>query len=123
MPVITRSEYMKDSARLHQAFYGQFATMGLIRMIARRISVGSLIKSRDQWLNDIPLREWDMLPCQDYISHDLWRQAREQEDKTKFWWSMSDNTCVAKAAARIIIEHGGDLNAVEKTLRERAATA
>ena len=121
MPIITRKQYMAGSAALHQPYYRQFVSVAILDMVARNIKVERIVASQDPHFNNIPLREWDMLPIKSYIDRDLWRTAEGHTDPTKFWWSLSSNTCIAKAAAGIIRDHKGDMVAARASITQSVA--
>ena len=91
--MITRKDYMADSANLHHKYYLQFATQSTYSLIK------AFVGGRDY--NSIPLHSWD------YISE----KVRRSVDKTllsraegyeppKYAWSLSNSICIAKAVAR-----------------------
>lgn len=58
---ITREEYMKNSKELHHAYYLQFSEPLAWDIVKRKIGEKCLLMSKDEHLNDIPLRQWDSL--------------------------------------------------------------
>lgn len=80
----TRKQYMNKECT-HREFYGQHMTLPIINMVVRAIGKDRLLRSTDEHLNDIPLKEWDNL-------HPL------------LGGSLSDSVCFAKEAARQWLE-------------------
>lgn len=104
----TRSEYMANLIS-HQEYYGQFVNDAVKGVVARTIGVDVIRASRDPHFNDIALRRWDAIT--DSVRHAIdataWKHAQDTySDRTKFYWSLSDSVCIAKAAARIIQDEG-----------------
>ena len=101
--MITRKEYMKDSKKLHQAYYLQFATECTKREILETIGLDNLLASNDKHLNDVKLPFnnlgrggnwwWDTVT----INVSLLKELGESN-------SYSTHTCVGKAVARQLIE-------------------
>ena len=98
--MITRTEYMADSANLHQAYYSQAVTPSVIAWVESRIGVNALLASTNPHLNDIPLGKWDA-----FIQSPAWPAAckilRDTGDTAPN--TLGCAVCVAKAAARQII--------------------
>lgn len=59
--MLTRNDYMKDSSNLHRAYYGQFVNEQVKNAVLQFIGKDALLKSKDEHLNDIPLKKWDAL--------------------------------------------------------------
>ena len=93
--MITRKQYM-DKEATHREYYGQFVTPKYAKAIAERIGVDRLIASKDPHLNDIPLREWDLL----WVPIETKSKLKECDDI----WSNSALVCISKEAARQYIE-------------------
>lgn len=100
---ITRAEYMQDSSRLHHAYYLQFCTPAVFQHVA------NFIKRRnvrpDGWRN-ISLTHWDAYG--DYtktlIDRNKLREAIGWDNPHTYPWSLSDNVCIMKAAAKYLEE-------------------
>jgi hypothetical protein len=58
---MTRKEYMSNSGELHREYYGQFVNEQVKKMVIREIGMDYLKMSRDEHLNDIPLKMWDSM--------------------------------------------------------------
>lgn len=99
----------KEQSRLHREYYGQFVTSAVIGLVQRRFGA-RLLESTDPHFNDIPLSQWDALePSIKYLclSHMgdvngyLWK---DPYGRRSILWSRSDAVCIAKEAARQIVE-------------------
>ena len=100
----TRSQYMAGEVS-HDEYYGQFVTPALIQYVARTIGADAIRASQDKHFNDIPLVRWDQLHgVKDCIKSDLFKAANNttyaEAYRDKFMWSLGDQVCIAKAAAR-----------------------
>lgn len=89
----TRKDYMAGNCT-HQEYYAQFVTPEIKVSVIRAIGLKKLMASTDPHLNDIPLERWDD------ISTNAGAKMKEAGD----FLSMAGNVCIAKAAARQIIE-------------------
>ena len=99
---ITRKQYMAGEAT-HDEFYKQFANPSLISYVANRIGRDRIKNSTDASFNDIPLIQWDSLSSVSaLIDRDKWREATGHDNARTYPWAMSDQVCIAKAAASII---------------------
>lgn len=97
---ITRRAYMRKEATIDE-FYGQFITPALMNYVVRAIGSKRILDSPDDCFNDIPLSNWDRLALQFYVDHAQWREAMEWENPRTYPWSLSDNVCIAKTAAKL----------------------
>ena len=101
--MITRQEYLKDSAALHNAYYLQYATAQTRQEILSSIGIDNLLSSKDPHLNDVKI------PFNNMSSGGNW------------WWdtvtvnisllrTLGDrntsmlHTCVGKSVARVLIQ-------------------
>ena len=91
--MITRKDYMADSANLHHSYYLQFATESTYSLI--KTSVGG----RDY--DSIPLHSWDRISemVRRTVDKKLLSEA-EGYEYPKYTWSLSTSICIAKAVAR-----------------------
>ena len=91
--MITRKDYMADSANLHHRYYLQFATKSTFSLIK------AFMAGRDY--DSIPLHSWDRISESLRMSVDkkLLSEA-EGYDYPKYGWSLSTSVCIAKAVAR-----------------------
>lgn len=110
-PVITRKEYLADSANLHRAYYAQFVTLHLRHHIAERIGMDRLRASTDPHLNDIPIQEWERLTWMMPLG--AFNRMRATGDTV----TQSGMVCVLKEAARQAIEHDAEEELKQKFLQ------
>lgn len=105
--MFTRAQYL-DRQCTHREYWAQFVTEGMRRMVLQRFTIERLKRSTDPHLNDIPLMEWDAMKGVTFHMLDLtkWREIHypEYKDTRSIGWSMSDNTCLLKEAAKQLIE-------------------
>lgn len=113
--MITRAEYMRSgqeaykahpsdraardafTASAHHAYFAQFVTLGITRIVRSHIGTARIVASSDPHLNDIPLACWDAL-------HPIMRQSvnRALLRDVGEGWSLGTSVCIAKVAARMI---------------------
>ena len=91
--MITRKDYMADSANLHHSYHLQFATQSTYSLIK------AFIAGRDY--NSIPLYSWDRISemVRRTVDKKLLSEA-EGYEYPKYGWSLSTSVCIAKAVAR-----------------------
>jgi hypothetical protein len=82
-------------------------------MVASRIPLERLQRSQNEYFNDVTrLDEWDMMRGSTFHMLNLvkWREINypEYTDPRSIGWSMSDNTCILKEAARQLVEESVD---------------
>ena len=110
--MITRKEYMQNSSVLHHDYYAQFIIEATKRFVLGSLNVEQIqkaIDSGDKHLNSIKIPYnnmskgggwwWDDSP----VSFQLMREAGEIGPRSLP--SQSTNTCVGKAAARVLVEN------------------
>lgn len=100
--LITRAEYMADSANLHQAYYLEVAQHAGMNASSLPVSVEECREAlkTDKHMNNISLVKWDAR-----ASH--WKQAVAQVNIAKEGHcasSLSDCVCALKALARHLAE-------------------
>ena len=96
---MTHSEYMQsthDAKTAHRTYYSQFVTPAVILIVECYIGRDRIARSTDPHLNDIPLAAWDRIDLRSNCE----QLVRRQGD----FWSMATNVCIAKEAARQLIE-------------------
>jgi hypothetical protein len=93
----TRKQYLNDECD-HRDYYGQYVTDAHKRHLTRYISESRIIMSKDEHLNDIPLKEWDNLPIFAGFGQ---KKLKENGDSL----TLSAVVCIYKEAARQIIDH------------------
>ena len=96
----TRAEYMKDSQTdgqaAHRRYFGQFVTDGTKARVLQSIGIDRLMSSTDPHLNDIPLPLWDRLTPT--------LPGSAGFAKAGDYYTLANGVCLAKEAARQIIE-------------------
>lgn len=99
----TRAEYMRDSqhadskpGEAHRRYFGQFVTDGTKYRVLQCIGMDRLMQSTNPHLNDIPLAEWDRLTPKLPGSGGF--------SKAGDFYTLANGVCLAKEAARQIIE-------------------
>lgn len=104
---LTREEADKERSKLHHRYFLQFITEGTIRAVEARIGLDRILSSTGPYFNDIPLVEWDRLAgvMQNTLNVKAKRNAEPVEGKPHaYLWALNDATCMAKTAARVLIE-------------------
>lgn len=101
--IYTRAQYLADSKQrgpeataAHRRYFGQFVTSGTKRRVLSAIWEARLLAARDPHLNDIPLGMWDRLTPQ--------LPGSTGFAKAGDYYTMANGVCLAKEAARQIIE-------------------
>lgn len=92
----TRKDYMKGRAT-HAEYYGQFVDDHTRNWVLTVIGLERLLKSTDEYLNDIPLDWWDSY-ARGFPSH-IGDKVRAAGD----FVSLATVVCIAKQAAKQII--------------------
>jgi len=95
----TRKDYLAKVCT-HREYYAQFATEEVKRIVRGCIGLDRLRRSTDEHLNDIPLREWDIL--RNSIYYTIGRKLVAANGAGGV--TLSDIVCVAKEAAKQMIE-------------------
>ena len=91
--MITRKDYLADSANLHHSYYLQFATPSTYSLIK------AFVGERDY--NTISLQQWDGISEMVRMSVDKrLLGSAEGYNYPKYGWSLSTSICIAKAVAR-----------------------
>ena len=101
--IYTRAEYMKDAQQegkgpsaAHRRYFAQFVTDGTKHRVLSAIGLNRLKASTDPHLNDIPLAIWDRLTPQ--------LPGSAGFSKAGDYYTLANGVCLAKEAARQIIE-------------------
>ncbi|QNJ57487.1 hypothetical protein [Pseudomonas phage PlaquesPlease] len=114
----TRHWYMdcaKDltGAERHRIYYAQFVTPSVLEAVKRNFGPSQwamMAKSYadgDKYLNDCTrLVQWDRCDVRYLVGRLVTECAYIDPPKGTFYWSPSENTCITKEAARILIESG-----------------
>ena len=91
--MITRKDYMADSANLHHSYYLQFATPSTFSLIK------AFVAGRDY--NSISLHSWDRISEMVRMTVNKTLLARAEDyEPPKYGWSLNTSICIAKAVAR-----------------------
>ena len=102
--LITRTDYMSDSSNLHRTYYGQFVTESTKLFVVSRIGLDILRSSSCPHFNDVIRHNgphnwvWDYAP----VDSTKMRECGEIGQNSLPSWSSI--TCVAKEAARQLLE-------------------
>lgn len=96
----TRKDYINRDCT-HREFYSQFVTDQVLNTVKERIGLLRLVKSKDEHLNDIPLKEWDDLG----IAQEARKKFKEINGQGV---ALSDIVCINKEAGRQLINNWKD---------------
>jgi hypothetical protein len=110
--MFTRAQYLNKECT-HREYWAQFVTAGMKSMVARNFSLERLQRSQNEYFNDVTvLSDWEIMRGNTFAMLDLkkWREIQypEYTDPRSIGWSMSDNTCLLKEAARQLVEEAVD---------------
>ena len=93
--IVSNSIPGQNTYGLHIMYFGQFVDDRVKRIVKKRIGIERILMSKDKHLNDIPLKEWDML--ENSIKSICLRRFTAISGQGM---SLSDCVCIAKEAAR-----------------------
>lgn len=79
--------------KLHCDYWAQFVTEADKEIVKSSIGLPRILASTDRHMNDIPIKEWDMLPPPVAARNGTLREAGETA-------TMSSAICIHKTAAR-----------------------
>lgn len=97
--MITRKQYLFDGTASHAEYFRQFVNEPILKLVASTIGIDAIKNSKDEHLNDIPLKKWDL------IENSVRRLTDSKLLKeTGEGWSSCTSVCIAKQAARILME-------------------
>lgn len=114
----TRYWYMdcaKDmtGADRHRMYYRQFVTPAVLARVASHFGKGqwalmaTAYAEGDHYLNESSkLHQWDQCDIHQLVGRTVTECAYEDAPKGVMYWSPSENTCITKEAARMLIESG-----------------
>ena len=112
--MFTRTQYLNKECT-HREYWAQFVTPSMKAMVRSNIGLERLQRSTDPHFNDIPLINWDGMKNMTFhmLNMTKWREIQypEYAGLTSVGWSMSDNTCLLKEAARQLVEESVDVAA------------
>lgn len=100
MKIFTRHEYIANKCSFWE-YYFQFVNHRVEYAVKTYIGLDKILASTDEYFNDIPFHLWDNIHAEFLIDQAKFKQANETD---VFCWSLSDNVCILKAAARTIKE-------------------
>lgn len=95
----TRKQYLNSECN-HAEYYNQFVSPAYIHRVLTRIGYNKLVNSKDKHFNDIPLKLWDNIATP--FPADVAQKLRDAGD----YPTLAGGVCIAKQAARKIVEHG-----------------
>lgn len=93
----TRKDYLNGKCSLDD-YYSQMVTDGTKQMVTQRIGLKRLLAITDKHLNDIPLKEWDMLALP--VSGHAATVLKDAGD----YPTLGGAVCIVKTAARMVIK-------------------
>lgn len=100
-----------DGYDRHCMYYAQFCTPQVIAVVRASFTAkqwAEMIKSYkggDKYLNDCTtLKQWDWIDVKQMVGRMVTESEYEDAPKGIMYWSPSQNTCITKEAARMIIE-------------------
>ena len=98
--MFTRGQYLAGECS-HQEYYAQFVNQWILDCVRGRFGVKQLTEaeSNDTNFNNIPLYRWDEQNIMSAVDQKLWAAANGSP-----YHSLSDNLCIQKIAARMIVE-------------------
>lgn len=87
----------------HKAYYEQFATPAVQSLVAESIGMERIMRSNDDYFNDIPLTKWDQLDVMiGRLVGGMLGASNASTAGGQRSYSLCDTVSVAKAAARIL---------------------
>lgn len=106
MKTFNSKEYMAGKCT-HDEYYRQFVNDSVLAVVERYIGMEAIKNSTDEHMNDTPLKKWDELNQIRYaINKPLWIECNNATYASnadgRFLWSLADQVCIAKAAARVL---------------------
>ena len=115
----TRHWYMNcgkamDSYDRHDMFYRQFCTPSILSYVRSSFNnkEWERIRKADdhKYLNGIfEIKRWDRVCVRDLIKHTYTACCYAEYPKGVSYWALNDNTCIVKAAVRMLLEQEGNL--------------
>lgn len=96
-----RKDYVFKNKINHCDYYLQFVDKPKMeKALLKHFGEQAFLTSNDEHLNDIPLKKWDSfnsIPCIDMFKYNV-----SNNNHNGFFWSKSDNVCLAKAYAYVL---------------------
>ena len=98
---MNREQYLDshDGEKAFKAYYGQFVDDGVKQQVMQVIGKNKILKSTDDYFNDIPMRRWHKV-FNGVLPRHIVERLRIAGDGPCVWTSV----CVAKVAAMQIVE-------------------
>uniref|UniRef100_A0AAU6W416 Uncharacterized protein n=1 Tax=Pseudomonas phage Ghuch01 TaxID=3138535 RepID=A0AAU6W416_9CAUD len=97
----------------HRLYYSQFCTPAVLHVVAQNFTkaqwatMAKAYNEGDLYLNDSSkLVQWDRMDLRHIVGRLVTECAYEDVPRGTMYWSPSENTCIAKEAARHLIETG-----------------
>jgi hypothetical protein len=97
--MFTRGQYLAGECS-HQEYYAQFVNQWILDCVKGRNGINQLLEGENISFNNIPLYWWDQNNVMSSVDQQLWTAANGSP-----YHSLSDNLCIQKAAARMIVEN------------------
>lgn len=107
--MFTRQDYLNRICT-HQQYFAQFVTDSIKNHVAETITIKRLLLSHDPYLNDIPLKKWDVMTGVFMYNKELKEQLQERGD----FLTLANGVCILKEAARQVINECQELTQQEK---------
>ncbi len=111
----TSTEYPEqDGSAAHRRYYAQFVTPAVLRVVKAHFSKSqwalmgnAYLNGGDHYLNESSrLHQWDQCDIKQMVGRTVTECAYSDVPKGTMYWSPSENTCITKEAARMLIESG-----------------
>jgi len=104
-----RKDYL-DGKISHKDYYLQATNIDNLKSaLISYFGYDKLVNSNDEYMNDIPLRQWDFFNSKPYLKKTYkYAEAASYVDRDRHWankdllWSMSQNVSLAKQVAFLI---------------------
>lgn len=110
--MFTRAQYLNKECT-HREYWAQFVTPSMKAMVKSNIGLERLQRSRNEYFSDVTtLKDWDWMKDATFRMLNMvkWREIQypEYAGLTSVGWSLSDNVCLLKEAARQLVEEAVD---------------
>ena len=117
--MFTRAQYMNKECT-HREYYAQFVNKSMRDMVLRIITLTKLQQSREPFFNDVTrLQDWDCMKNATFhmLNMKQWRELNypEYAGLNSVGWSLSDNICILKEAARQLVDEAEEAYAIGYT--------
>lgn len=103
-----------DGSVAHRIYYAQFVTPSVLARVKGHFSKSQWALMGDHYLNkgdhylneSSKLHQWDQCDIRQMVGRTVTECAYSDAPKGIMYWSPSENTCITKEAARMLIESG-----------------